>query len=278
MIDTLSKLTVLHDDNNTFKNHTEKAADYLRDTFSLDLSSTEDYLYLGFVKPFNTCYVAFTTANTEANELSAEYYNGTSWVSLDLTDETLGFTRSGFLFWDKTNMKAVTINGLEKYYIRIRPSADHDAETVVRGINLLFADDNALKQEFYDIDNESLLPAGETSQLVHHVGARNSLIQMLRNKGYMKQSSGSSALKQITQWDIMDVFQVKEAAVMLTLSKIFFTLSDSKDDTWWAKYTEYQDKFEEAFKLVLLSIDQNDDGIDDVQETNEPFKVQRWLR
>lgn len=277
MIDPLSKLTVLHDDNSVFTNHTENAADFLRDTFSITLNSSEDYLYIGFAKPFNTAYIALITANTNSNTLNAEYYNGTSWVSLELTDESKGLTRSGFIYWDKSNMKSATINSIEKYYIRLRPSATHTA-TTIRGINLIFADDNALKQEFFEIDNETLLPSGEDSHLVNHVGARNAIVQLLRNKGYLKQSDNQTALKQITQWDLMDIFQVKQAAVMLTLSKIFFMLSDSKEDTWWAKYEEYQDKFEESFELVKLTIDQNDNGLNDVEETNEPFKVQRWLR
>lgn len=277
MIDPLSKLTVIHDDNSSFTDNTENAADYIRDDFSMTLNSTEDYLYVGFYKPFGSLFAAFTTANTNANTLAAQYYNGSSWVSLSLTDETRGFTRNGFLFWDKASMESTAINGTTKYYIRLRPSVTHTA-TVYRGINILFADDNALKQEFSEIDNETLLPAGETSHLVRHVGAKNTIVQMLRNKGIIKQASGSTTQKDLTAFDIMNLEQVRQAAVMLTLSNIFFMLSDSREDTWWAKYEEYQDKFEESFELLLLAIDTNDDGIEDTQETNEPFKVQRWLR
>lgn len=277
MIDPLSKLTVLHDDNGVFNIHTEAAADFIRDNFTMTLNATEDYLYLGFSKKFSTAYIALTTANTNANTLNAEYYNGTSWVSLTLTDETKGLTRSGFIYFDKTNMAVNIVNGITKYYIRLRPSITHTA-TTVRGINLILADDNDLKQEFFEIDNESLLPTGETSQLVNHVGARNAIIQMLRNKGYDKKSDSSTALKSITPWDLIDLEYTKQAAVMLTLSKIFFMLSDSKEDTWWAKYEEYQDKFEESFKLIRLPIDTDDDGTDDTTENNEEFKVQRWLR
>lgn len=277
MIDPLSKLTVLHDDDGNVINHSNSAADYLRDPFTMALDQADDYLYLGFVKPFNATYIALDTPNINANELSAEYYDGSSWVALDLTDETLGLTRPGFLSWDKSNMKSTTIDGNDKYFIRLRPSVTHSS-TVVRGINLVFADDNALKQQFFDIDDANLLPSGEDTHLVHHVGARNTIVQMLRNKGYIKQADGSNLLKSVTQWDLHDMFQVREAAVMLTLSKIFFNLSDSKEDTWWAKYQEYQDKFEETFELITLSLDQNDDGKEDAQENNEPFKVQRWLR
>lgn len=277
MIDPLSKLTVLHDDDSTFVDYSDNACDYIRDEFSVGLDQADDYLYLGYFKPFGATFVALTMPNTNANTLNAEYYNGTSWVSLELTDESKGFTRSGFLFWDQTNMKEVSVNGKSKFYIRLRPSVTHSA-TTYRGINILFADDNALKQEFSEIDNETLLPAGESSHLNRHVGARNMILQMLRNKGILKQSSGSTSVKDLTAFDILKLEQVRQAAVMLTLSNIFFMLSDSREDTWWAKYEEYQDKFEESFELLLLAIDTNDNGQEDVEETNEPFKVQRWLR
>jgi hypothetical protein len=277
MIDPLNKLTVLHDDNGVFSNHSDNAADFIRDNFDMALDAAQDYLYIGFSKPFNSVYVAITTANLNANTLAAQYYNGASWVSLSLTDETKGFTRSGYLFFDKSQLKNTTINGINSYYIRLRPSVTHSL-TTFRGINLIFADDHALKQEFFEVDHESLLPSGESTHLVQCVGARNSIVQMLRNKGYTKTNAESGASSQLTYWDLHDIFEIKQAAVLLTLSKIFFMLSDSREDTWWAKYTEYQDKFEEAFQLVTLALDSNDDGVADEQEKIEEFRVQRWLR
>lgn len=277
MIDQQSKLTVLHDDNATFTDHSDSAADYIRDEFSLDLIAAEDYLYIGYHKPFNTTFIAMTTPNVNSNTLTAEYHDGSTWVTVELIDDTKGFTRNGFLMWNKDNMKEVTVNGKSKFFMRLKPSADHSA-TVYRGINILFADDNALKQEFSEIDNDTLLPAGETSHLNRHVGARNTIVQMLRNKGYEKNDTASNKLKNINAFDLHDVEYVRQAAVMLTLSNIFFMLSDNKEDTWWSKYEEYQDKFEESFKLIRLPVDSNDDGLEDTIENKEPYRVQRWLR
>lgn len=278
MINPLSKLTVLHDNNGTFSDHTEAAADYIRDTFSIDLSSTEDYLYIGFFKPFGSTFVALSTANVNVNTLNAQYWNGTSWTSLVLTDESKGLTRDGFLLWDKTNMKSTTVNSKEAFYIRLRPSADHSA-TVVRGINIVFSDDNALKAEFFDIDNPQLLRAGETSHLVQHVAARNTIIQQLRNQNYKKRTAGTTnPLEEITEWDLMDIFQVREASIMLTLSKIFFMLSDSPEDIWWAKYSEYQKRYQQAMNLATLSIDSDNDGEEDANENAEQYENARWTR
>jgi len=276
MIDPISKLTVLHDDNGVFVDHSNAAADYIRDNFSVELIAAEDYLYLGFSKPFSSTYIKLVTANTNANSIVMEYWNGTAWVARSVTDETLGLTRSGFMYWDRANMAISTINSIAAFYIRIKPNVDQTASTV-RGINLVFADDNALKQEFFEIDNASLLPQGETDHMVHHVAARNTIIQKLRNLQYIK-FDNSGKYVNMTQWDLFDLFEIKQAAVMLTLSKIFFILSDSQEDTWWAKYREYQDKFEEAFKLARLSLDSNNDGVKDASEELVKFKNNRWLR
>jgi hypothetical protein len=266
----------MHDDNSVFADYSDAGADYIRDTFSLDLVAAEDYLYLGYSKPFSATYVKLTVANLNANDLVMEYWDGSTWTARDITDETLGFTRSGYLLWDRTDMATTTVNGVDAFYIRLKASADQSA-TTVRAMNLVFADDNALKQEFFEIDNSSLLPPGETDHIVHHVAARNTIIQTLRNLQYIKTDANSNKVN-LTQWDLFDLFEIKQAAIMLTLSKIFFLLSDNQDDNWWAKYREYQDKYEEAFKVARLSLDTNDDGVEDTIESQAAKKVSRWLR
>lgn len=276
MIDERIKLTVLHDDNATFTNHTNSAADYTRDTSSFELSSTEDYLYLGFYKPFSATYVELTSVNTNSGTLTAEVFDGTSWVSSTLTDETLNMARSGFLFWDKSSMSSTTVNGTEAYFVRFRPSADH-AGTEYKGINLVFSDDARLKQEFPDILNASLLQPGETTHISAHVTARNHIVQKLRAKGYVKYNS-TTGVENITAWDLMDIFEVREAATYLALSNIFFNLSDDIDDIWWVKQHSYREKFEEMFRLASLTLDTDDDGVTDSDEKLKQIKVTTWNR
>ena len=276
MIDPLSKLTVLHDDNSVFVNHTNAAADYIRDVFSMTLVAAEDHLYLGYFKPFNATYIKLTVPNTTANTLAMEYWNGTEWTARTVTDETLGMIRSGFLLWDSTGMTSVSVNGIEAFYVRFKPSVDHTA-TEIRAINLVFADDTALKGEFFEIDDPSLLAAGETDHIMHHVAARNTIIQSLRNLQYIKLDA-TSTLVNITQWDLFDLFEIRQAAVMLTLSKIFFNLADNQEDVWWAKYREYQDKYEDAFKIARLTVDSNNDGVKGDDEVLVKKKVTRWQR
>lgn len=277
MIDPANKLYVFHDDNGSFSDHSDSAADYVRDEYSVQMVAAEDYMYFGFDRPFGSIYNEIVTANSNSNSLSLEYNNGTSWVSLGLTDETNGMTRSGYMIWSRpSDWAASTVNSQEAFYVRIRPDVDHTAVSI-RGQNLVLSDDNMLKQEFFEIDNINLLPPGESSHIVNHVAARNKLVQSLRNRGYIKTDSSSNKVN-LTYWDILDIFEVRQAATMLCLSTIFFNLSDSTEDNWWQKYREYQDKYEESFRLVTLSIDNDNDGLADDDETAKQFKSMRWGR
>lgn len=276
MIDPRTKLTVLHDDNSSFTDNTNKAADYTRDTFTHDLIAAEDYLYIGYTKPFAYAYVELETANTNANTFTAEVYDGTSWVDASMHDSTMGFTRSGYLEWDKSDMDTTTVNSLDRYWLRLKPSADHSS-TVYRGINLVFSEDAAMKAEFFEIDNSNLLPTGESSHITTHVAARNTIIQQLRSQGYIKDHVTTGEAN-INQWDLHDIYEIRQGATHLALSKIFFNLSDSVDDNWWQKYKEYQDKYEESMRLAKLTLDLDDDGAEDTDEKVKNAEPFRWDR
>jgi len=280
MIDSRTKLTVLHDAAGVFTDYTKFAADYIRDPFTVTIAAATGYLYLGFTKPFGAAYVELPTPSTTSATFAAEYYDGAAWTALTIDDESKAFQRSGYIFWDKTLMSSVSINSNTKYYIRLRPSASTSA-TIVRGINLVFSDDVQLKQEFFDIDNTNILPPGEDSHISAHVASRNFILQSLRNQGYIKSAesaTGSISDENITQWDLHDLFEIRQAATYLALSKIFFNLSDAVDDHWWQKYQDYQDKYEGAMRLARLSLDKDDSGVEEVDENVQNAQPTRWNR
>lgn len=277
MIDSNNKLYIFHDDNASFIDHSDNAADYIRDEFSIELIAAEDYFYAGFDRPFSAMYFEIVTANINSGSFSAEYWDGDSWEPVSISDESKNWTRSGYVFWSKpSDWAANTVNSQEAYWIRFRPDVDHSA-TSLRGANLVFSDDNSLRAEFAEILNSNILPAGENSHIMHHVAARNAIVQRLRNLDYIKVDANSNRVN-LSQWDLHDIFEIKEAATHLALAKIFFNLSDNDEDLWWRKYREYQDKYEEAFRLARLSIDKNNDGKSDSTETlaqKKPFRFAR---
>lgn len=270
MLQTKNKLTVFHDNNSAFSDYSYEALDFARDTFTIDLVASQDYLYVGFSKPINTFYVELSTANTNANTFTAQYHNGSSWASItNYHDDTKGLTRSGFMSWDRNleDESSTEINSSTKYFYRFKPSADHSS-TIISGLNIVFADDLDLKREFYEIAN--YLPGSESSFILSHVATRDHIIQELRNDGRYKSDLNTGKLKDITAFDLLDISQVKLAATYLCLSKIFSNVSDREDDLYFFKSRGYMSLYNESMKLFYLNMDQDDDGIEDEGERMAP--------
>lgn len=250
-------LTVLHDDNGTFVDWSIEASDYNRDSFVLPMVAAEDKLYVGLYKEFNTLYSEMKVVNAVSQTFTAEYWNGSAWVDLDVfVDNSKGFTRSGFLKWDKpSDWASTSVNSESAFWIRLTPSADLTALTEVQGLNLLFADDNDLQVEFSEI--LSYLGT-KLSYATYHQAARDEIVQGLRNKGNTKTSNNQ--MSQIQKWDLLDIDEVKRGAVFYALSKIFFELSDREDDKWYQRYKDYDNKANASLEAQYLSLDLDDSG------------------
>jgi hypothetical protein len=200
--------------------------------------------------------------NTNANTFTAQYYNGTTWVSLDnFLDLSKGFTRSGFLSWSKSDIwDNTSVNSTDLYWVRLRPSADHLVTTELQGLNIVYADDQDLTNEFSSISSQ-LSNLGLSSYITYHQSVRDDIVQALRNKGEYKVNN-QSFFKDITKWDLLNAEQVKKAATYYCLSKIFFELSDSVEDKWYQRSKDFNDKGNKAIETYYLSIDKDDDGIE----------------
>lgn len=269
MLRTRNKLSVFHDDNSSFADYSNEALDFDRDTISITLHQSEDYLYVGYYKPISAFYIELGTANTNAGSFTGEFYNGTTWVSLEgLHDDTKSFTRSGFITWDRnqTDEDNTTVNSTDKYWYRFRPSVTHSA-TVINGLNIVFADDQDLKREFFEISD--FLPSGESSFILTHVACRDHIIQVLRNAGYEKRNS-AMLREDLTAFDLLELGEIKLAATYLALSKIFSNIQDDEEDIWRQKSQDYMSLYSKSQKNGFLSLDLDDDGIKDI-----PERVQR---
>jgi len=265
MLKIKNKLTIFHDDNSSFSEYSREALDFDRDTFTLTLSSSTSYLYVGFYKPINAFYNELGTVNTNAGTIAGEYYNGSSWVSItNMFDETNSFTRSGFISWDRdlTDETEVLINGETMFFYRFRPSVTTSA-TIFKGLNIVFSDDTDLKREFFEASN--FLPSGESSHILTHVASRDHIIQVLRNSGSFKTTS-SGERKDITAFDIHDIGQIKLAATYLTLSKIFGAVIDDPDGLYKMKSEDYKSDYSLAIKTPFIDLDRDDDGLNDTSE------------
>ncbi len=259
-------LVFFHADNGTFIDYTLDARDYLRDEFTINYTTIEDYIYIGLYKPFNKVYVEFKTPPLVDVNLIAEYYDGTTWQTLTVSDDTKGFIRSGFISFEKPeNWASTTVNAEDKYYIRFN-SDTHTAE--FQGLNIVFSDDNDLRQEVRGIDD--FLYNNDTSFIAYHVSARDEIIQTLRNGGHATKIENEVTYNNLTKWDLLDLGEIRQASKYLALSKIFYDVSENPDDKHYQRSNDYASMFGEAFKLYRLSIDKNDDGLADDEEVLAP--------
>lgn len=268
MIDPKDILTVKHDLGGSFDDYSNDASDFIRDDFSLTLLASE-YIYIGLHKPFGATYVALTTANSNSGAMTVEYYNGSGWAETSYTqDETKGLTRSGFVFWDKTAMQETTIDSKAAYYVRISIANDTSL-MAFRGINLVMSDDSRMKANFPPVTNQDMYPSGENSHILTHVSARDEIIMELRKRYQKNNENLTDVWQKINVWDLIDLFELREAATYLALAKTFFNLSDNPEDHWFEKYNHWKKKYHAAFETAYLSIDTDDDGVDDDEEVQK---------
>lgn len=278
MINSKIMYDIFYYNGSTYSNLSNSLADFYRDTSAITLNKDTDYLYIGYYKPFGYIYFEITTANTNANSFTAEYYNGSAWVAIpSFIDNTKGFTRSGFMQYSKDieTWQTTTINSLNKYYIRLRPSVTHSS-TVILGAGVVFSDDVELQAKYFNISD---FKGTRASFINEHVQARDYIIQHYRSKGLIKNdyenvpllntlSNLSQGKILLTAIDLHDYEEVKLAATYLALSMIFRNASDTPEGNLIAKADYYEKEAKKLLDTTPISYDLNDDG-----RTGEEEKV-----
>jgi len=270
---------VFHDDNGVFTNFSFDALSFGRDAFACVLNSTEDYLYFGRDKKFPMVYVEMGTANTTANTLTIQYWNGTAWASLaGLIDDTKGFTRSGAIQWDleQATWTSNAVNSETKYWIRIRPGSNLSAGTTVQGMNIIFSDDQDIKGIYPAVTN--YLMTGESTFILRHESARDDIVQSIRNDGHAKLTLGDGTIENIEPWDFLQYEEVRRWSTYLVMENIFSSLQSTEDGMYAQKAEEYRSKAAEAKQLFFLSLDKDDDGTLDETEKTANFSQARFFR
>lgn len=280
MRDEKSKLKVFKLDGATYTDYTEEAWDFDRDEFALALT-TAQYLILGRTKKFNAVWFEMHTANTNAATITAEYWNGTAWTALTLyLEETKGLTRSGFVKWESPeDWEASTLNSVEKFYVRLVTSANFSAGTKIHGVNLVFSSDQDLKARRFDIADylpENHAGTSPSTFILSHVAAREEILQRFATDEKVKIDS-DGRLRNLDQWDLFDINQIRNASIYYALYLIFQALSDTKEDKYDSLSAGYAADYEKALQVAILSYDADDDGEDGPDEDfeNNSFTLTR---
>jgi hypothetical protein len=268
--------TVIHEASNL----SEKVKDFTTPSVPLDLLDSE-YLYVGYRKPFNTFFCE-VSGNIVANTFTAEAWVNGAWVAVDILDESEGFTESGFLQFTKpTEWAVTTVAGEEKYFIRLSPSASHTAGSLLTGLAVLFSNDLDL---IGVRDNIVSKHNNGKSWVAKHEASRKYIIQEIRNKGNKIVQSkegqanpfGSDVKKfiDVTEYDILKPFQLRQASLYKTLSMIYLDeLHDEENDKWQRQGLRYEAEFYKAIDLFFLSIDSDDDGKESSEESRKSTGV-----
>lgn len=274
-MDLRTKLTVIYSDGGVETDYSVESQDFKRDNYQVTLT-TDDFIYIGFRKVFNAVYVSLEAVNAVSSSLSLEYYTEDSvWAPLEISDDTRALSRSGFINWQRPSDAApLTVGGVEACYVRLSANDDIDPVTI-QAINLVFSDDNDICQEVPALIDACFYPQGQTSHILLHVAAKNYIMGRLRSLGYVKETS--SGEQNINEWDILDIYELRMASTYYAISQIYFNLSDNVEDQYWAKYKEYEQKFEEMFALGRLRVDINDNGQVDSTEKRQINTI-RWGR
>jgi len=267
-----NKLTIKYYNGSTYTNYSNELLDFGRDTVSLTLANT-DFLYVGYFKSISDLYAELSTANTTDTTFSVEYYNGTTWADVSgLFDESNSFQRSGFISWNRnlSDEQKTTIDGDELFWYRLQPALTHSA-SVLDGLNIVFADDQDLKKEFFEISQ--YIPTGANSHILTHLAVRDEIIQDIRRDGRFVLDNNTGYVEDIDAYDLLNIDQINQAATYLALSKIFFNIADNGDatDVYIYKRDQYMAKFKNAMQLFFLSIDTDNDGQLDQEERAKSY-------
>ncbi len=250
-------LNVIHSDLASTADYSQEAREFLRDNFALSFD-VDTSLFIGLYKPFSQVYFDLNSYFEDSEEITF-LINGQTII---VDDGTRNFTRGGFVEFGKPDDWAKeTINGKELYFVELKFNNALATFIDFKAINLLFSEDNDINQEEANLDR--LLAKGDTNFNRYHLAARNEIVQTYRNGGNYKkvtQDDKSEQIENITQWDIIDIGDIKQASKYLTLAKLYDDLSENVDDKSAIKSRRYMDKYGKAFDLFFNRLDLNDDG------------------
>jgi len=83
------------------------------------IGDNNDYFYFGNTTTFSELYFNINTAGAGYN-LVWEYWDGSSWAALTVSDGTNNFSKSGWVFWTSpANWATNSVNGVTRYWIRV---------------------------------------------------------------------------------------------------------------------------------------------------------------
>ncbi len=265
---------VIFSDNGTLNDLSVNLNNYHSGTGSVGIVAADDYLYIGSYYPFNSFYMAFDTANTQASTLSISYWDGNEWrAAVDVIDQTSGFQQdglitfspnkanSGWVYEDTVNNSgSEEITGLgditiyDRYWLRLSLSADLDAGTTIKWIMYKFISDDELYSEYPVFNSASIKSAyesGKTTWEEQIVVASQLTVDELVKNGVIQ--SGDQ---------LLDYSKLKSPTVAKVAEIIFNAFGDDYNDD----RLKASEVFKQRIGKKVFNVDTNSDAALNRQE------------
>jgi len=233
MKNILNRLSISFNDVNISNN----LCDFSLDTESIAFTDTE-YLTIEHTTNMHNVFISLTGYNTISSTLICEAYINDSWEAIEILDDTKCFKRDGFITFTQPVLRV-------RFSVDISLVDDEQENIEFRAINILFADDTDLKREYYPITESAFLLGNSNHYLVHE-SVRDLIIQKFRNKNV----NASESI--LTPFHLINIQEVRQAAIFYALSKIFNSVSDS-DDEWRNKSRAYKTIADEMLEVAFIS-------------------------
>lgn len=117
------------------------------DTFNLfSNGNTDDVLYLGCEYRFTKIWFNFFTTGS-GGTVSYSYYNGNSWTSLSVTDNTNNLTSNDSVSWDlPSDWSNTSVNNENLYWIKISVSSNYSTNPL--GFQIRMDNNYVIKEEY----------------------------------------------------------------------------------------------------------------------------------
>ena len=185
---------VFLDEGSVYTDNTTEAGSEDGTSFSL-MNDTSDYLYLGLSTTFSGISFEFDTRGSNYT-LDCEYWNGSAWVTLDVSgatyaDDTSNFESDGRIYWTiPSNWATTTVNSIaSKYWVRISTSTVPVTTALAYIITPANSVISLLKMSSEEILNEDWAWCSYTTAI--YVTIRNSGVASYEGNFYITSASST---------------------------------------------------------------------------------------
>lgn len=242
----------------------------------MNLTVSEDYIYVGQQYPFNNFYIQSDVANDVASVMSIEYWDGSVWKNaVDVLDATsvngVSLAQSGVVQFSPdyhyrwsfvpdtsdtamspTELRTLTIYNL--YWIRIKWSATLNALTTIKKITYCFSSHQQIDNRDSTINAYlGSFAVGKTSWENEIITASMDVVLELKRKNLIVHEG------QVLRFD-----DVSNATDWRTLINIYRDLGGDYKE----KYDDALKEYSNALDVRRFSFDVNNDGFLSRGETN----------